>query len=130
MVGKCSHRRSFPSASVMEQGGLFPPTKGFLNNWDLHTSSKAGDILRVKYLVEQLDVDVNDHDEHDSSPLFYACLCGHVGTSLAFLVSYCNLLPFIEHLHVPAQLFGQRQTFREISQCSVLTCRFCLMKNW
>jgi ankyrin repeat/BTB/POZ domain-containing protein 1 len=62
----------------MDAGMLLPPTKGFINNWDLHTSAKAGDILRVKYLVEQLDVDVNERDIHDSSPLFYACLCGHV----------------------------------------------------
>jgi len=83
----------------MEAGGLFPPTKGFINNWDLHTSSKAGDILRVKYLVEQLDVDVNERDEQDSSPLFYACLCGHVGMFLHFSIPLVCILPLfaIEH---------------------------------
>jgi hypothetical protein len=63
----------------MTAGAPLPATKGFIHNWDIHTSSKAGDLLRIKYLVEQLDQDVNEHDIHNSSPLFYACLCGHPG---------------------------------------------------
>lgn len=76
----------------MNSVGMFPATKGFLNNWDLHTSAKAGDILRVKYLVEQLDADVNEHDLCDSSPLFYACLCGHTGT-IDYFRQYLSPLP-------------------------------------
>jgi ankyrin repeat protein len=78
----------------MAAGSLFPPTKGFINNWDLHTSAKAGDILRVKYLVEQLDVDVNERDIHDSSPLFYACLCGHAGMLYHLIRTYSTLSIF------------------------------------
>ncbi|GLD70009.1 ankyrin repeat and BTB/POZ domain-containing protein 1 [Lates japonicus] len=32
---------------------------------------------RVRYLVEQRDVDLNVRDKWDSTPLYYACLCGH-----------------------------------------------------
>ncbi|KAB7497739.1 Ankyrin repeat and BTB/POZ domain-containing protein 1 [Armadillidium nasatum] len=31
----------------------------------------------MKFLVEQRDVDVNVRDKWDSTPLYYACLCGH-----------------------------------------------------
>ncbi|KAK1898288.1 Ankyrin repeat and BTB/POZ domain containing protein 1 [Dissostichus eleginoides] len=44
---------------------------------DLFSSCKKGDICRVRYLVEQRDVDLNVRDNWDSSPLYYACLCGH-----------------------------------------------------
>ncbi|KAI4823928.1 hypothetical protein KUCAC02_012482 [Chaenocephalus aceratus] len=44
---------------------------------DLFSSCKKGDIFRVRYLVEQRDVDLNVRDNWDSSPLYYACLCGH-----------------------------------------------------
>ncbi|XP_029291024.1 ankyrin repeat and BTB/POZ domain-containing protein 1 [Cottoperca gobio] len=44
---------------------------------DLFSSCKKGDICRVRYLVEQRDVDLNVRDKWDSSPLYYACLCGH-----------------------------------------------------
>ncbi|KAM8863593.1 ankyrin repeat and BTB/POZ domain-containing protein 1 isoform 2-T2 [Spinachia spinachia] len=32
---------------------------------------------RRRYLVEQRDVELNVRDKWDSSPLYYACLCGH-----------------------------------------------------
>ncbi|XP_077368962.1 ankyrin repeat and BTB/POZ domain-containing protein 1 isoform X4 [Festucalex cinctus] len=44
---------------------------------DLFSSCRKGDICRVRYLVEQRDVDLNVRDKWDSSPLYYACLCGH-----------------------------------------------------
>ncbi|XP_076596507.1 ankyrin repeat and BTB/POZ domain-containing protein 1 [Chaetodon auriga] len=44
---------------------------------DLFSSCKKGDICRVRYLVEQRDVDLNVRDKWDSSPLYYASLCGH-----------------------------------------------------
>uniref|UniRef100_A0A673A5H1 BTB domain-containing protein n=1 Tax=Sphaeramia orbicularis TaxID=375764 RepID=A0A673A5H1_9TELE len=31
----------------------------------------------LRYLVEQRDVDLNVRDKWDSTPLYYACLCGH-----------------------------------------------------
>lgn len=30
-----------------------------------------------RYLLEQRDVEVNVRDKWDSTPLYYACLCGH-----------------------------------------------------
>ncbi|XP_078517862.1 ankyrin repeat and BTB/POZ domain-containing protein 1 [Lissotriton helveticus] len=44
---------------------------------DLFTSCKRGDVFRVRYLVEQRDVELNVRDKWDSTPLYYACLCGH-----------------------------------------------------
>ncbi|XP_034028559.1 ankyrin repeat and BTB/POZ domain-containing protein 1 [Thalassophryne amazonica] len=48
-----------------------------MDAYDLFTSCKKGDICRVRYLVEQRDVDLNVRDNWDSTPLYYACLCGH-----------------------------------------------------
>lgn len=45
--------------------------------FDLFSSCKKGDIYRVRYLVEQRDVELNVRDKWDSTPLYYACLCGH-----------------------------------------------------
>ncbi|XP_031700664.1 ankyrin repeat and BTB/POZ domain-containing protein 1 [Anarrhichthys ocellatus] len=45
--------------------------------YDLFSSCRKGDVCRVRYLVEQRDVDLNVRDKWDSSPLYYACLCGH-----------------------------------------------------
>ncbi|XP_043103033.1 ankyrin repeat and BTB/POZ domain-containing protein 1 [Puntigrus tetrazona] len=44
---------------------------------DLFSSCRKGDIARVRYLVEQRDVELNIRDKWDSTPLYYACLCGH-----------------------------------------------------
>ncbi|ELK13089.1 Ankyrin repeat and BTB/POZ domain-containing protein 1 [Pteropus alecto] len=44
---------------------------------DLFSSCRKGDVGRVRYLLEQRDVDVNVWDKWDSTPLYYACLCGH-----------------------------------------------------
>ncbi|XP_012681951.1 ankyrin repeat and BTB/POZ domain-containing protein 1 isoform X2 [Clupea harengus] len=44
---------------------------------DLFTSCRKGDISRVRYLLEQRDVELNVRDKWDSTPLYYACLCGH-----------------------------------------------------
>lgn len=44
---------------------------------DLFNSCKRGDVSRVRYLVEQRDVELNVRDKWDSTPLYYACLCGH-----------------------------------------------------
>ncbi|KAK6480602.1 ankyrin repeat and BTB/POZ domain-containing protein 1-like [Huso huso] len=44
---------------------------------DLFTSCRKGDVSRVRYLVEQRDVELNVRDRWDSTPLYYACLCGH-----------------------------------------------------
>uniref|UniRef100_A0A8C9ZVU3 Ankyrin repeat and BTB domain containing 1 n=1 Tax=Sander lucioperca TaxID=283035 RepID=A0A8C9ZVU3_SANLU len=45
--------------------------------YDLFSSCRKGDICRVRYLVEQRDVDLTVRDKWDSTPLYYACLCGH-----------------------------------------------------
>lgn len=44
---------------------------------DLFHSCKSGDLSRVQYLVDVKEVDVNVRDTWDSTPLYYACLCGH-----------------------------------------------------
>lgn len=46
-------------------------------NADIYTATRAGDLQRVKYLVEVAEVDVNEKNEFQATPLFYACLCGH-----------------------------------------------------
>ncbi|CAG11294.1 unnamed protein product, partial [Tetraodon nigroviridis] len=45
--------------------------------YDLFSSCKKGDICRVRHLIEQRDVDLNVRDKWNSTPLYYACLCGH-----------------------------------------------------
>lgn len=45
---------------------------------DLFLSCRSGDLPRVECLVEQKEVDLNIRDKWDSTPLYYACLCGHV----------------------------------------------------
>ncbi|GFO45079.1 calcium-independent phospholipase a2-gamma [Plakobranchus ocellatus] len=44
---------------------------------DLFHSCKSGDLHRLQYLVEVKDVEVDVRDKWDSTPLYYACLCGH-----------------------------------------------------
>ncbi|XP_024915273.1 ankyrin repeat and BTB/POZ domain-containing protein 1 isoform X3 [Cynoglossus semilaevis] len=44
---------------------------------DLFSSCKKGDVSRVRYLVEHRDVDLNVRDKWDSTPLYYACVCGY-----------------------------------------------------
>ncbi len=43
---------------------------------DLHQAAKQGDLETVLRLLEAKDVDVNGLDAFDSTPLFYAALCG------------------------------------------------------
>ncbi|XP_068237792.1 ankyrin repeat and BTB/POZ domain-containing protein 1-like [Palaemon carinicauda] len=44
---------------------------------ELFRHCKQGHLEEVRILVEQRDVDVNIRDKWDSTPLYYACLCGH-----------------------------------------------------
>ncbi|XP_072928113.1 ankyrin repeat and BTB/POZ domain-containing protein 1 isoform X4 [Hemitrygon akajei] len=44
---------------------------------ELFASCRKGELSRVRYLVEQRDVELNVKDKWDSTPLYYACLCGH-----------------------------------------------------
>uniref|UniRef100_A0A0B7A6G1 BTB domain-containing protein n=1 Tax=Arion vulgaris TaxID=1028688 RepID=A0A0B7A6G1_9EUPU len=44
---------------------------------DLFNACKSGDIQRLQYLVEMKEVEVDVRDKWDSTPLYYACLCGH-----------------------------------------------------
>lgn len=48
------------------------------SSFNIYSACKAGDIDRVRYLVEIKDIDINRKDIFDSIPLFYACLCGHI----------------------------------------------------
>jgi hypothetical protein len=47
------------------------------SSFNIYSACKAGDLDRVRELVEDQDVDINRPDVFDSIPLFYACLCGH-----------------------------------------------------
>lgn len=44
---------------------------------ELFRSCRSGDIEKVRYLIEIKDVEVNARDNWDSTPLYYASLCGH-----------------------------------------------------
>ncbi|KAI0233742.1 Ankyrin repeat and BTB/POZ domain-containing protein 1 [Lamellibrachia satsuma] len=44
---------------------------------NLFLSCRKGDIARVKYLVDEKEVDLGVRDSWDTTPLYYACLCGH-----------------------------------------------------
>ncbi|XP_054721944.1 ankyrin repeat and BTB/POZ domain-containing protein 1-like isoform X2 [Uloborus diversus] len=48
-----------------------------MDKHELFSSCKKGDLSRVRYLVEQKDVELNVRDKWDGTPLYYACLCGH-----------------------------------------------------
>ena len=41
-------------------------------------SSRIGLLERVRYLVEVENQPVNVRDRFDATPLYYACLCGHL----------------------------------------------------
>jgi len=45
---------------------------------ELFQSCRVGDIEQVMYLTEHKEVDLNLRDKWDSTPLYYACLCGHL----------------------------------------------------
>jgi len=45
---------------------------------DVGLVARAGDLLRVRYLIEQRRKPISFTDRWDASPLFYACLGGHV----------------------------------------------------
>ncbi|KXJ20187.1 Ankyrin repeat and BTB/POZ domain-containing protein 1 [Exaiptasia diaphana] len=38
---------------------------------------RIGDLENLKYLLETEDTELNVRDQWDSTPLYYACLCGH-----------------------------------------------------
>ncbi|XP_046839999.1 ankyrin repeat and BTB/POZ domain-containing protein 1-like [Xenia sp. Carnegie-2017] len=50
------------------------------NNMDvaeLFRCCRSGDIEKLRYLIDVKDVELNVRDFWDSTPLYYACLCGH-----------------------------------------------------
>ncbi|EDO45347.1 predicted protein [Nematostella vectensis] len=53
---------------------------------DLFHFCRIGDVENTRNLVEEEDVDVNVRDCWDSTPLYYACLCGHEAL-VAYLLS-------------------------------------------
>ncbi|XP_064632554.1 ankyrin repeat and BTB/POZ domain-containing protein 1-like [Lineus longissimus] len=48
-----------------------------MNTQEIFINCCRGDLARVQNLVEQKEVDLNVRDQWDSTPLYYACLCGH-----------------------------------------------------
>lgn len=43
----------------------------------LFTYCKEGRLSKLQVLVEESEIDLNTRDQWDSTPLYYACLCGH-----------------------------------------------------
>ncbi|CAN8001451.1 unnamed protein product, partial [Ixodes hexagonus] len=43
----------------------------------LFASCRKGDLSKIKYLVEEREIELNLRDKWDGTPLYYACLCGH-----------------------------------------------------
>ncbi|CAB3983212.1 ankyrin repeat and BTB POZ domain-containing 1 [Paramuricea clavata] len=44
---------------------------------ELFRCCRTGDIEKLRYLIDVKDIEVNVRDNWDSTPLYYACLCGH-----------------------------------------------------
>eukprot|EP00794_Sanderia_malayensis_P006096 gene6096-6800_t len=44
---------------------------------DIFQAAKLGDLEKLRNLCEEQIIDFNIRDEWDSTPLYYACLCGH-----------------------------------------------------
>ncbi|KAF3973594.1 hypothetical protein CMV_002992 [Castanea mollissima] len=55
-------------------------------NGDVFEASRAGDVDRLKYLLES-GVNVNARDQWDSVALYYACLAGHLDAARMLLES-------------------------------------------
>ncbi|KAG6736015.1 hypothetical protein POTOM_061297 [Populus tomentosa] len=55
-------------------------------NGDVFQASRAGDVERLKYLLES-GVNVNARDQWDSVALYYACLAGHLDAARMLLES-------------------------------------------
>jgi len=53
-------------------------------NGDIFEASRAGDVDRLRYLVET-GVNVNARDRWDSVALYYACLAGHIDSARLLL---------------------------------------------
>ncbi|CAK7349069.1 unnamed protein product [Dovyalis caffra] len=58
----------------------------FFPNGDVFQASRAGDVERLKYLLES-GVNVNARDQWDSVALYYACLAGHLDAARMLLES-------------------------------------------
>ena len=48
-----------------------------MDTQELIQSVSGGDLEKLVFLVERRDVDLNVRDGWDTTPLYYACLCGH-----------------------------------------------------
>lgn len=59
---------SFAQRKVKTYGVIFP---------DLYMAAKEGDLARLKLLMKTDSKLINDEDENDNTPLYYAILCGH-----------------------------------------------------
>ena len=53
---------------------------------DLFRACKVGNLKLVKELIEQRNIDVNERDKWDSTPLYYASLCGRINV-VRYLIS-------------------------------------------
>ena len=66
---------------IQAQGGVSSTLQD-----DLTRSVRRGDLDRVRYLCEYTKVAVSHRDRFGATPLYYACLCGHVDV-VRFLLS-------------------------------------------
>ncbi|XP_031572856.1 ankyrin repeat and BTB/POZ domain-containing protein 1-like, partial [Actinia tenebrosa] len=48
-----------------------------MSSEELFYSCRTGDLESLRNLVEETEVELNVRDQWDSTPLYYACLCGH-----------------------------------------------------
>jgi len=53
---------------------------------ELFYCCKTGDVDRLRFLVTEVGLNVNVHDEWQASPLYYASLCGHL-EAVVFLLT-------------------------------------------
>ncbi|WAR25629.1 ABTB1-like protein [Mya arenaria] len=56
---------------------LHEPERREPSNVSVCPSVQEQALVTVRHLVENKDVGINIRDKWDSTPLYYACLCGH-----------------------------------------------------
>jgi ankyrin repeat protein len=106
----------FVSSFFVAKEGMPDP-----GSFNIFSACKAGDLNRVKHLVEVEDVDINRADLFDSVPLFYACLCGH-----PHVVKY--LLD--RGAKVDASTFVGARCYVRLNSLQRCVADFCLFSVW
>jgi hypothetical protein len=63
------------SGEARPMGVGLPPARS------VHEAAARGETALLALLVEGEGKDVNEADQWDATPLYYACLCGHLGAA-------------------------------------------------